>query len=105
MSAKQTHQEGRPRAIPVELQAQTREIAVGFLWSELDVADTLVSVAETTAHYETAVRNLQNAWLALEAAQKYAEQLDLDATERNTFRALHGTLCVRLADLQVRSQD
>jgi hypothetical protein len=105
VSVKQTDQAGPRRGLWVELQPQTREIAVGFLWSELDVADTLVSVAETTAHYETAVRNLRNAWLALEGAQKYAKQLDLDATDRNTFRELHGALCVRLADLQIRSQD
>jgi hypothetical protein len=105
MSVKQPHQASRGRAVGVEVQAQGREIAVGFLWSELDVADTLVSVAETSANYETAVRNLRNAWLALEAAQRYAEQLHLDSTERNTFRKLHGALCVRLADLQIRSQD
>jgi hypothetical protein len=85
-------------------QDQAREITAIFLWSELDVAGTFVSVAESAVDGETVLRNVTNAWMALRAAQGYAEQLDLDAHERAGFRQTHRDLCRRLAELQMRPE-
>jgi hypothetical protein len=86
-----------------QLKDVAHEAAVNFLWAELDVSDTLASVAETTSNSRTAMHDLINAWVALKSAHEYAERLDLDADERRTFRDMHGALCLRLADLQLRS--
>jgi hypothetical protein len=80
-------------------------VAVDFLRSELEVASTLVSVAETTSSYESALRNLRNAWLALKTAQEFAEKLGLGPDERRAFNDRHGELCLRLANLHVRLED
>jgi hypothetical protein len=58
---------------------------MGFLRSELEVASTLVSVAETTSSCESALRNLRNAWVALKTAQEFAGKLDLGCGERRAF--------------------
>jgi hypothetical protein len=87
------------------VKAQAREIALDFLRSELEVASTLVTLAETTADGEPVIRNLRNAWRALKAAQELAEQLQLDSVERRTFRGTHGALCLRLADLHLQLHD
>jgi hypothetical protein len=87
------------------LQTQTSEVVLDLLKSELEVASTFVSAAETTANSETAVRNITNAWIALKTALEFAEQLHLDSDERRAFRDGYGALCLRLADLQLRGQD
>src|SRR5215475_8039328 len=97
------HRECRePGAQASRVVAEARELALDFLRSELEVARTLVAVAETTTNGETAVRNLRNAWLALKTAQEFAEKLDLESEERRAFNDRHGELCLRLADLHVR---
>jgi len=88
-----------------EVKAQARATALDFLRSELEVADTLVTLAETTANGETVIRNLRNAWRALRVAQESAEQLQMDSVERQAFRDRHGALCLRLANLQIRLPD
>jgi len=94
-----------PEARTSTLQAQTRETLLDVLKSELEVAGTFVSAAETAADSETAVRTVTNAWMALKTALDLAEQLHLDADERRAFRDGYGAVCLRLADLQLRSQD
>jgi len=91
-----------PGAQPSKVVAEARELAVGFLRSELEVASTLVSVAETTSSCESALRNLRNAWLALKTAQEFSEKYDLGSDERRAFHDRHGELCLRLANLHVR---
>jgi len=88
-----------------EIEAQARKIGLDFLRSELDVADTLVTLAETTANGESVIRNLSNAWRALKVAQEFAEQIQMDPIERHTFRDRHGALCLRLANLHLRLPD
>jgi hypothetical protein len=88
-----------------EVKAQARATALDFLRSELEVADTLVTLAETTANRETGIRNLRNAWRALKVAQESAEQLQMDSAERQAFRETHGALCLRLANLHLRLPD
>lgn len=88
-----------------EVKAKARATAVDFLRSELEVADTLVTLAETTANRETVIRNLRNAWRALKVAQESAEQLQMDSAERQAFRDTHGALCLRLANLHLRLPD
>jgi len=85
--------------------AEARELAMDFLRSELEVASTLVSVAETTSNSESVLRNVRNAWLALKTAQEFAEKLALDSDERCAFHDRHGALCLRLANLHVRLED
>ena len=84
--------------------AQARQVAVEFLLSELDVAETLISVAKTTSQSETALRNLKNAWLALEAAEKFAKRLEPDFPSRRAFRDKYVDLCRRLTSLRIRLQ-
>jgi hypothetical protein len=92
----------QPEAQPSKVLAEARELAVDFLRSELEVASTLVSVAETTSSCKSALRNLRNAWVALKTAQEFAEKLDLGCSERRAFHDRHGELCLRLANLHVR---
>jgi len=96
---------GAERALWTDVIPWEHDTAVGLLWAELDVARTRVWVAETTCTRETALRNLRNAWLALNAAQDCAERLNLDSIERRSFRDLHNALCLRLAELHIRGQD
>jgi hypothetical protein len=86
------------------VKSQTRGVIFDLLNSELEIAETFVSVAETTGHRERALRNVANAWLALKTALELAEQLDMDSAERRVFRDRYGVLCMRLTDLQLRSQ-
>jgi hypothetical protein len=102
MRHRQNRECREPRARASKVVAEARELAVGFLRSELEVASTLVSVAETTSSSETALRNLRNAWLALKTAQESAEKLALESDERRAFHDAHGELCLRLANLHVR---
>jgi hypothetical protein len=92
-------------ALRAEIKAKAGQTAIDFLRAELEVAATLISVAETTSQHNTAVRNLRNAWLALKAADEFANQLDLEDTERSAFRDRHGDLCLRLANVHIRSLD
>lgn len=94
----------RPTALAPAVTTQTRRVILDLLNSELEIAETFVSVAETTSHGERAVRNVANAWLALKTALELAEQLDLDSAERRAFRDSYAVLCTRLTDLQLRSQ-
>jgi len=94
-----------PGAQASKVVTEARELAMDFLRSELDVASTLVSVAETTSNSESVLRNLRNAWLALKTAQEFAEKLDLESDDRRTFHDRHGELCLRLANLHVRLED
>jgi len=68
--------------------AQAHEIAVNFR-SELEVADTFLHVAQTSSNYETAHRSLRNAWLALKAVEEFAQELELDFSERRVFSDLY----------------
>jgi hypothetical protein len=86
-------------------EAERRKVVLDLLKSELEVAGTFISAAETTANAETAVRNITNAWVALKTAVDLAEQLPLDSDERRAFRDGYGALCLRLADLQLRSHE
>src|SRR5262252_8433951 len=99
MAVPSEHEFAELRARALEVEAQARQIALDFLGSELEVADTLVTVAETTSNGEAVMRNLSNAWRALKVAQEFAEQLQMDPVERQTFRDRHGALCLRLANL------
>lgn len=104
MAAEQDREPGgKPRALTAE--TQTREILLDLLVSELEVAGTLISVAETSTNYETVVRNVSNAWLALTTAAEFANQLDLDSAAYGAFRDSYVGLCQRLGDLQVRPED
>src|SRR5690349_277611 len=87
------------------VQAQERETALDLLRSELEVADTLITLAETTADGETVIGSLANAWRALKVAQEFAEQIQMESVERQTFRDRHGALCLRLANLHLRLPD
>jgi len=49
--------------------------------------------------------NLRNAWLALKAVEEFAETVNLEIPERDSFRNAHAALCVRLAKIRTRSQD
>lgn len=91
-----------PEAQPSKVVAEAREPAMDSLRSELEVASTLVSVAETTSSCQSAQRNLRNAWVALKTAQEFAEKLDMGCGERRAFHDRHGELCLRLANLHVR---
>jgi ubiquinone biosynthesis protein Coq4 len=93
------------RARASEGEAQAREIALDFLRAELERADSLVTLAETSANGETVIRNLSNAWRALRVAQESAEHLQMDSLERQAFRDTHGALCLRLANLHLRLPD
>ena len=73
--------------------------------AELRVADGLTAAAEMTACHEYGDRNLRNAWLALKAVEEFAETVNLEIPERDSFRNAHAALCVRLAKIRTRSQD
>jgi hypothetical protein len=105
MRGRQDREWRETRARASTLVAESRELAVGFLRSELEVASTLVAVAETTSSSETALRNLRNAWLALKTAQELAEKLGLESDQRRAFHDAHGDLCLRLANLHVRLEE
>jgi hypothetical protein len=82
-----------------------RETGVDLLWSELELANTFVTVGETSSNSATAMRNLNNAWLALKSAHQSSQSLDLKAAELDDFRGAYLALCVRLADLQLQLRD
>src|SRR5215467_540239 len=105
MRDRQNRECREPGAQASRVVAEARELAVDFVRSELEVARTLVSVAETTSNSETVLRNLRNAWLALKTAQEFADRLDLESDERRAFHDRHGELCLRLANLHVRLED
>ena len=105
MRDRQNRECREPGAQASKAVAEARELAVDFVRSELEVARTLVSVAETTSNSETVLRNLRNAWLALKTAQEFADRLDLESDERRAFHDRHGELCLRLANLHVRLED
>ena len=93
----------KPTALAPAVKTQTRAVIFELLNGELEIAETFVSVAETTGHRERAVRNVANAWLALKTALDLAKQLDMHSAERRAFRDSYGVLCTRLTDLQLRS--
>ncbi|MBV8144721.1 MAG: hypothetical protein JO184_06915 [Gammaproteobacteria bacterium] len=100
MSVEQNQELGGIRTLCGARRAEAREFAVTVLWAELDVAGTFVAVAETATDRATVLRHVTNAWMALKAAQGYAEQLDLDSRERRAFRETQSDLCRRLVELQ-----
>ena len=102
MRDRQNHECREPGARPSKVVTEARELAVDFLRSELEVASTLVSVAETTCSCESGLRHLRNAWLALKTAQEFAARLELGSDARRAFHDRHGELCLRLANLHVR---
>lgn len=69
------------------------------------MAGSLISVAEVTSPYESGIRNLENAWLALKAADDFADTLDLDEPEREHFRDRYAALCLRLANVHTQLED
>jgi aryl-alcohol dehydrogenase-like predicted oxidoreductase len=93
------------RAQSARIKAEALEAALAFLRSELEVAATLMSVAQTTSRAETARRNLDNASIALKTVEQYIKKLDLEPAERGSLGELHAALCARLANLRAHSHD
>ncbi len=93
------------RAQSARVKAEAREAAVAFLRSELEVAATLMSVAQTTSRAESARRNLDNASVALKTVEQFVKKLDLQAAERSSLGEIHAALCVRLANLRAHSPE
>src|SRR5215510_394695 len=86
MWKEQRRERAEYRAKASKAKAEARQIAVNLLRSELEVAVTLIRVAETTSNWETALRNLRNAGLALKGVEEFAKKLELDLPERGAFR-------------------
>ena len=99
------NREERSRARESTVKIKALGIVRDLVKSELEVADTFVLVAQTTAHRETARRNLRHAWVALKTARKFAEQVDMDSAERRAFLDSYGALVVRVTDLQLKLED
>lgn len=99
---RQYPEQTEPEPQAAMLKGKAREAVLEFLKSELEIAETFVSVAETTANRETAVRTVTNACLALKTALNLAGQLHLDSAERRAFQDSYGALYLRLEDLRVQ---
>jgi hypothetical protein len=89
----------------VRVHPRSQGLALQLLRSELDIAGTFVTVAETSAKSKAAISNLRRAWRALKLAEEFAQQLQLDGAERASFRDVHGALCLRLTRLSMPSQE
>jgi len=86
----------RLRARGCELRAQARLAGVDFLNLELQVADSLLAVAESTSNFDTRQRNLGNARVALMAVERFSEKLPLG---RDNLRNRCDHLSLRLKRL------
>jgi len=94
----------RLRARACRLRAQARLAGVDFLHSELQVADSLLAVAESTSDLDTRLRNLGNARVALLAVERFAEKLAVTSVGRDNLRDRCGHLSLRLKRL-LQNQD
>ena len=93
------------RASLSNTSARTNRVAQDLIRAQLKVADSLISVAETTCRLESGVRNVRNAWRALNGVEQFARKVNFEVPERERFRDVHSALCLRLANLRTRSQD
>ena len=50
------------------------------------MASSLVSLAEVTSTYDSGVPYVGKAWLALKAAEQFAEIIELEFSEREDFQ-------------------
>jgi len=89
----------RLRARACTLRAQARRAGVDFLHLELQVADSLLAVAESTSDSDTRLRNLGNARVALLAVQRFSEKLAVTSVGRDNLRNRCDHLSLRLKRL------
>ena len=81
------------------LEDEINETSVEFLLNDLDVAMTMLDVAETTTIKETAQRNHQNARKAYDTVLRLLPQLKLDAAQQQTMDEQLSSLKNRLETL------
>ena len=67
------------------LEDEVNETSVEFLLNDLDLAMTMLDVAETTTIKESAQRNHQNARNAYDTVLRLSSRLKLDAAQQHAL--------------------
>lgn len=63
----------------------SNQIGIRFLFTEVDMALTFLSVADASLNEETTVRNRENARAAYDSALHYRERVEFTEPERLSF--------------------
>ncbi len=83
-----------------ELQQETTDLHVDFLFTDLSAAATFLDIARTTHDGATRTRNLHNATVAHDAVLRFIPRVPMSADLKHQLRAMTSSLKGKISAIE-----